>query len=225
MPGRPDGLALHGHLPHGRRAAFLPDADRVGDDRSVLPPVVKQPHGCQVDHDSFSGGLGKDEHQGQNHAASGLGRPDVHARVGRADFVIAETEVSCDVRQGIAVLNADHGQPADDLIAFRGGEGARFDGFFRSSRFGPKESHLRRRSTGMKEKSQQDDNEQTRPQDVEVSHKGFKHSFPADDPSFYRITLNEIRMDSRHSDIKPTMNSVSEIFPKTTDRFWTRIEA
>jgi hypothetical protein len=78
---------------------------------------------------------------------------------------MAETEVPCKIRQGITVMNADHGQPAHDLIAFRGGQRALFDRSLRSSRLGPNESHLRRRGAGMKEQTEEEDSDESRPQD------------------------------------------------------------
>ena len=137
----------------GRETFLLADADGVGHDGPVLPSEQKQPHRGEVDHDSLPGGIGQDKHEGKQHAAAVPGRPDIRIRVGRGEGLVAETEVSRNVRQRVALPDRDHGQLPDDLLALRCIKGMFLDAFVRliGSGPGPEDPPFRGHGTGLKE--------------------------------------------------------------------------
>src|SRR5512133_3171320 len=119
MPGRPACLAVHTHETLRRGSLFGADTDRVGyHGRWVaVTGELKEPHGGQVDHDSFSGSVRQNKTHGQHDAFSGLRHPYIHTWISCTDSIESQAEVPCNIRQRITLFETNEFQPANDILS------------------------------------------------------------------------------------------------------------
>ena len=106
-----------------RSPAFAANAYRVSDDFRGLSRFrlreIKEPHGCKIQHQSFSLLSRKNELCGKDHFCILTGQPGVDAGISRDNFLVSEVVTASNIEQGVFMAGSGDLNISDNIHAFR----------------------------------------------------------------------------------------------------------